>query len=1448
MRRKIYSLLVFIALFFEPARMLGQLCACTNCPVPIQDNGTFQGFLDVSVNGPNDLGLCPLQEVCFDISHTWIGDLSVTLTSPGGTNYIVMADLDNSQGGCGNMNNNANVCITTGTGNPLTNNTEYICNGSADTCLAGNWTMPCGGVFIPFGGAVQAPNCDLNDFNIPGQPTNGTWTLTINDICTQDVGNLNGWSLTFACGVVNCFVCEADGGMLNSPNVTDCVGSPNLILFLPPEYSGASPDTGTYGYTYIISQGGIITTLNPVPNLSGFSPGEYELCGFSYLLADSSQLNSFIGFNLAGTQTLFASSTPPFCGDFSTDCILVSIENGAPPTAIDTTVCPGECIMVGAQMVCSSTEVTLSSTSGCDSVVTVNLTVAPNTSSNLTELACQGDCIFINGTEYCPPGPHILTLVNAMGCDSTVTINLVEIPTEAVILPNPVPSISCINPLVILDALSSMPADFFQWDGPDGFSSSDSIIAVTIPGDYTLTVFDFSVTPPCENSATVTVPFEVQEPNLQVFESPQICVGETFDLSALTIIDLNNTNPVLTFHSATPADASNELPSTIVGPNTSTTYYILGTVNNCTNETSVTVNVNALPPSDFMVDSPVCLGDFSAIDYTGTAGPGAIFNWNFDGGTVSPGGGPGSHSVQWGTSGPHAVTLIVEENGCFSVLTSAVVQVDAPLLPPVILCGEITSFSAEFMWSNVPGAIGFMVNVLSGQNGVQNGNTYLVDGLAPSEEVQIEVVALGAGPCGNSSSVLSCFAANCPLVNVVIDSVGDICLDGAIGNLSLNATPIGGNGTGNFTWSGDGIIDANAGIFDPSLANIGPNEVVVFYDEGPCTYTAGITITVFAKPTADFILESPICESDSSLVSYVGNAGLGATFSWNFDGGNVTSGSGAGPHRVLWDTAGTKTVSLMVEENNCLSAIFSQLVQVEVPLLKPVVNCSTTTSSIEFIWNTIPDATSYSLSVLAGPDGVKTSDTSYLVTGLFPTDLVTVEVEAVGMGVCPNPITQKSCNAKACPSVSISIAAVAPICLTPLAEEVALEATITGGTGNGTSSWSGPGILDSSSNLFNPIMAGMGSHLITFTYAEGDNCSFSESQIIQVEAPPVADAGEDQSLTCETLDASFSLGGSSTSGGSGILYNWTADFGAFPGDSTILNPEVNQPGTYTLRVTNSVLGCSSSDVVVINAEIEAPVPEIVISPVSCFGESDGAIDVTSVEGGLGPYLFSLNDNTFSASGNFAFLSPDTYKLTIQDASGCENELFVDITQPQELNVDLAAAVAGNNFISLGDSILLSALVSIPEDSIDIIRWDPADSSLLSCLHCLHPFAKPFQQTTFTVTVESNGCMDSDQLTVLVKKDRPVFVPNVFSPNGDGQNDLFMIFAGPQVTRIKSFLVFNRWGEAVFQYFDFQANNQIGWDGTFRGRPMDPAVFVWFAEIEFVDGKTELFKGDVTLVK
>ncbi|HNE51303.1 MAG TPA: gliding motility-associated C-terminal domain-containing protein, partial [Chitinophagales bacterium] len=90
----------------------------------------------------------------------------------------------------------------------------------------------------------------------------------------------------------------------------------------------------------------------------------------------------------------------------------------------------------------------------------------------------------------------------------------------------------------------------------------------------------------------------------------------------------------------------------------------------------------------------------------------------------------------------------------------------------------------------------------------------------------------------------------------------------------------------------------------------------------------------------------------------------------------------------------------------------------------------------------------------------------------------------------------------------------------------------------------------------------------------------------------------------------------------------------------------------------------------------------------------------------------------------------------------------------------------------------------------------------------------------------------------------VYVPNTFTPNGDGQNDVLKVF-GPGVASVKEVRIFNRWGQLVFETND---PSNIGWDGTFKGQELNPGVFVYYMDVECINGERTIKKGDITLLR
>ena len=104
------------------------------------------------------------------------------------------------------------------------------------------------------------------------------------------------------------------------------------------------------------------------------------------------------------------------------------------------------------------------------------------------------------------------------------------------------------------------------------------------------------------------------------------------------------------------------------------------------------------------------------------------------------------------------------------------------------------------------------------------------------------------------------------------------------------------------------------------------------------------------------------------------------------------------------------------------------------------------------------------------------------------------------------------------------------------------------------------------------------------------------------------------------------------------------------------------------------------------------------------------------------------------------------------------------------------------------------------------------------------------------------------ISIEVRRDVHIYSPNVFSPNGDGNNDIFTAYGNREVKLVRRLLIYDRWGDAVWQGVDFLADGSYGWDGLFRGQPMQPGVMAWICEVELVDGSTQKLAGDVTLIR
>jgi gliding motility-associated-like protein len=290
-----------------------------------------------------------------------------------------------------------------------------------------------------------------------------------------------------------------------------------------------------------------------------------------------------------------------------------------------------------------------------------------------------------------------------------------------------------------------------------------------------------------------------------------------------------------------------------------------------------------------------------------------------------------------------------------------------------------------------------------------------------------------------------------------------------------------------------------------------------------------------------------------------------------------------------------------------------------------------------------------------------------------------------------------------------------------------------------------------------------------------------------------------------------------------ITFNWS-------NGST--NSTVNDlgPGTYTVTIEEEG-GC------IINLEFDIIEPPLLTldvvdyQDITCFGGNDGFIYLDP-EGGVPPYIF-ISGGTVLPDSNLTTLEAGTYEIVVQDMHACTDTVIQILVEPIELEVD-----AGDNLnIPFGGTTTIDA--SSNATVIASVTWLPTDG--LSCTDCLNPDASPDFTTTYQVTlVDENGCIATDEVTINVILD--FTVPNAFTPNGDGLNDLFQISA--DFLESVTLEVFNRWGDLVYRSEELGK----GWDGTFDGSEQEIGTYIYKVNAVTISGQELIKTGTVSLLR
>ncbi len=363
-----------------------------------------------------------------------------------------------------------------------------------------------------------------------------------------------------------------------------------------------------------------------------------------------------------------------------------------------------------------------------------------------------------------------------------------------------------------------------------------------------------------------------------------------------------------------------------------------------------------------------------------------------------------------------------------------------------------------------------------------------------------------------------------------------------------------------------------------------------------------------------------------------------------------------------------------------------------------------------------------------------------------------------------------------------------------------------------------------------------GTYQLTITDAKG--CSSISIPYI-INEPPVLQAQLDPNITHGITCSSDSDGEIQvffTGGNSGVTtYTWS------PNVSTTEYAGNLGAGIYSVTVTDAK-GCTDS----VSYTIQPPSPLTAVIPTPEEPECNGFqtfVTVTSAAGGSGPdYTFSVDNGPALPIGQLVSIFAGDHLITVFDKKGCYIDEVVSISEPAPVSVNLGPDIE----VELGDSIQLNPQ-GLPSN-MATITWTPAEA--FNNPNTLNPYIYPTEPIEVKLTItDDKGCIGSDVLFIDVDNNRNVYIPNAFSPDADGINDVFRVGTGTGVVKINYMKIFDRWGALLYEAKDIPAGDYTtGWDGKVNGQRLNPCVVVYIIEVEFLDGVKLLYRGEINIIR
>jgi gliding motility-associated-like protein len=383
----------------------------------------------------------------------------------------------------------------------------------------------------------------------------------------------------------------------------------------------------------------------------------------------------------------------------------------------------------------------------------------------------------------------------------------------------------------------------------------------------------------------------------------------------------------------------------------------------------------------------------------------------------------------------------------------------------------------------------------------------------------------------------------------------------------------------------------------------------------------------------------------------------------------------------------------------------------------------------------------------------------------------------------------------------------------------------------GFMSWSFSNGATSSNASYTNRFGAAGKQSATLVVTTVDGCSDTAFKQIQIYPAPFVTAVEDKTI-CRGQSVKLDVTGASN-------YQWSPaiNLSCSTCSNPVASPVFNT--TYEVSATNS-FGCIGRDTVKIT--VAQPFKMIVDrADTICKG---GSVQLSAQ--GAEMYRWSpgatLNKTDIAAPIASPFVST-TYKVVGYDSAGCFTDTaYVSIAVGNVPTIDLGP----DRVLSAGTLFQLNSTVT----NGPIVKWDWKPYNDLSCTNCANPYANIKRDIMYTVKgTNAYGCTAADSIRIKVFcESTQVYIPNVFTPDGDGINDKLVV-RGTGIKTIKLFRVFNRWGELVFEKANFTPNETSnGWDGTVRGVKAPPDVYVYTCEVLCENDNSYVYKGNVAIIK